>query len=121
MLRPRRTDRRPAPRRRAARAVRSRYLAQRSQFPTRGISVKGRYRPLWLGLLVFTIATLLRVLPAVRQDLWADELFSLAVATGHSLEHPAAAAVPALGDFAEPSGGVPAASFQRYLEHESPA
>jgi hypothetical protein len=83
--------------------------------------VKGRHRPLWLGLLVFAIAALVRVVPALRQDLWADELFSLAVATGHSLEHPATAAVPASGDFVEPARGVPASSFQRYLEHESPA
>ena len=37
-----------------------------------------------------------------RHCLWVDELFSLAIATGHSLEHPAAAAKPALGDFVEP-------------------
>ena len=30
-----------------------------------------------------------------RQGLWADELFSLAMATGHSLEHPADKADPA--------------------------
>ena len=71
-------------------------------------------------LLVIAVAALPRVFLAARQDLWADELFSLAVATGHSLEHPAASAVPALGDFVEPAGAVPPATFRQYLEHESP-
>jgi hypothetical protein len=71
-------------------------------------------------LLVIAIAVVLRVALACRQDLWADELFSVAVATGHSLEHPAGEAVPALGDFVEPSGAVSPARFRRYLEAESP-
>ena len=71
-------------------------------------------------LLVVAVAALLRLGLAARQDLWADELFSLAVATGHSLEHPAADAVPALGDFVEPALAVPAAAFRRYLELETP-
>jgi hypothetical protein len=76
----------------------------------------------WPGLLIVVMAALPRLASAVRQDLWADELFSLAVATGHSLEHPAAAAVPALGDFVEPPAAVPAAYFQQYLMHDvSPA
>jgi hypothetical protein len=72
-------------------------------------------------LLIAAIAALLRLGLAARQDLWADELFSLAMATGHSLEHPAAAAVPAQGDFVEPPGLVPPAILRRYLEHDSPA
>ncbi|HEX3273626.1 MAG TPA: glycosyltransferase family 39 protein [Gemmatimonadales bacterium] len=71
-------------------------------------------------LLVIAIAVVLRVALACRQDLWADELFSVAVATGHSLEHPAADAVPALGDFVEPAGAVTPAHFRRYLEAEAP-
>jgi mannosyltransferase len=71
-------------------------------------------------LLVIAVAALPRVFLAARQDLWADEVFSLAVATGHSLEHPAAAAAPALGDFVEPLTAVPPETFRRYLEHESP-
>jgi hypothetical protein len=67
-------------------------------------------------VLVVAIAALLRIVLAARQDLWADELFSLAVATGHSLEHPASDAVPARGDFVEPRGAVTPASFRRYLE-----
>jgi hypothetical protein len=71
-------------------------------------------------LLIVAIAVVLRVALAYRQDLWADELFSVAMATGHSLEHPAADAVPALGDFVEPGAAVPPAEFRRYLEAESP-
>ena len=49
-----------------------------------------------------------------------DEVFSLAIATGHSLEHPAAIADPALGDFVEPKGPVHAEEFKRYLVHDDP-
>ncbi|MGH7512014.1 MAG: glycosyltransferase family 39 protein [Gemmatimonadales bacterium] len=70
-------------------------------------------------LLVVAIAALLRFVLAGRQDLWADELFSLAVATGHSLEHPAAQAEPAAGDFVEPGGAVTPATFRYYLSPES--
>jgi hypothetical protein len=55
-----------------------------------------------------------------RQGLWADELFSLAMATGHSLEHPAAGADPARGDYVESPHSVPPSAYSRYLEHDSP-
>ena len=71
-------------------------------------------------LIVFSIALLLRIGLAAHQQLWADELFSLAMATGHSLEHPAKDADPALGDFVEPPRAEPAGAFRRYLAHESP-
>ena len=51
------------------------------------------------SLIVLIGAAMLAVIR--RQPLWADELFSLAMATGHSLEHPAEAASPAHGDFME--------------------
>jgi hypothetical protein len=82
--------------------------------------VKALRRPLGPVLLVIVLAALLRIVLAARQDLWADELFSLAVATGHSLEQPASDAVPALGDFVEPGLAVPPAVFRTYLEPESP-
>ena len=41
-----------------------------------------------------------------------DEVSSLAIATGHSLDHPAATADPALGRAAE--------EFTRYLAHDDP-
>ena len=56
----------------------------------------------WLLLAVLVIATLLPIYLAGRSGLRPDELFSLAMATGHSLEHPAAVANPSLGDFVEP-------------------
>jgi 4-amino-4-deoxy-L-arabinose transferase-like glycosyltransferase len=77
--------------------------------------------PSWLVPVVLALvqaAILLRVAAASRPGLWADEIFSLAIATGHSLEHPAAAAVPALGDFAEPRETQLPAVFRRYAEHE---
>lgn len=75
-----------------------------------------------LLLLLFCIAVALRIALALRPGLWADEIFSLAMATGHSLEHPAAAAVPALGDFVEPPQARTALDFRPYLQHDdSPA
>ena len=53
------------------------------------------------ALLLFGVAVVLRLVLAGERGLWADELFSLAMATGHSLEHPAAEADPARGDFVE--------------------
>jgi len=74
----------------------------------------------WGFFLLLIVATILQFALARRHSLWADEFFSLAMATGHSLEHRAADAQPQLGDFVEPQGPVPAAEFRRYLQHESP-
>ena len=63
----------------------------------------------------------LRIVLALRPGVWGDEIFSLAMATGHSLEHPAAEARPALGDFVEPPAATASSSFRRYAEHEDPA
>ena len=52
-------------------------------------------------LAVIALAAALRVALLDRQGLWSDEIFSLAIATGHSLEHPAAEADPAQGDYVE--------------------
>jgi hypothetical protein len=73
------------------------------------------------ALLLFGLATLLRVELASQQGLWADELFSLAMTTGHSLEHPAASADSAQGDFVEPPDAEPAGAYGRYLRHSVPA
>ena len=70
--------------------------------------------------LLFVIAALLRIDLALHPGLWADEIFSLAMATGHSLEHPANEANPALGDYAESKDPQPASIFRRYMEHDSP-
>jgi hypothetical protein len=73
------------------------------------------------ALLAVTVVALLVRLPLLeRQALWPDEVFSLAIATGHSLEHPASLAQPALGDFVEPAQPQEPARYRRYLEHQVP-
>ena len=79
-----------------------------------------RPTPNKLLLLVLGAAILVRVMLAVRPGLWGDEIFSLAMATGHSLEHPAAEAQPARGDFVEPRLPGPPGTFRRYAEHDIP-
>lgn len=73
------------------------------------------------AFLLFGAAMLVRLGTLDRQGLWADEIFSLAMATGHSLEHPAAAANPLLGDFVEHPQAMPASAYHHYLQHEIPA
>jgi hypothetical protein len=73
---------------------------------------------LFLTALAFSAA--LRVHAALRPGLWVDEVFSVAVATGHSLEHPPAVADPARGDYVEPVDGRPAAAWRDYLRHDAP-
>jgi 4-amino-4-deoxy-L-arabinose transferase-like glycosyltransferase len=82
------------------------------------MSLSGRYA--WALLAVFIAAAVVRVALLNRSGLWADEIFSLALATGHSLEHPASAARPELGDFVEPDHSVLPEEFRKYLRHETP-
>ena len=70
-----------------------------------------------LGLIL--AATALRIEAAARPGLWADEIFSLAMATGHSLEHPATDADASLGDYVEPREAQPPVVFRRYAEHSA--
>ena len=72
------------------------------------------------ALLLFGLAVLLRGLLARERGLWADELFSLAIATGHSLEHPAAQADSSKGDFVEWRAAASAQAYHRFLQHENP-
>jgi len=95
--------------------------------PESSISVPGSGRELmskrqefWVLLAVFAIAAALRIGLSGGIALWGDEIFSLATATGHSLEQPAAAARPELGDFVEPDHPLPARDFSRYVKHDSP-
>jgi hypothetical protein len=74
----------------------------------------------WAVAAVVVVALGMRLGLLERQGLWPDEIFSLAIATGHSLEHPAAQADAAFADFVEPGSAVPAAEFRRYLAHEQP-
>jgi hypothetical protein len=77
-------------------------------------------RELWTLFAVFLVAALLRLGLINRSGLWGDEIFSLAVATGHSLEQPAASSRPDLGDFVEPNHPVPPDEFRRYTKHDTP-
>ena len=88
--------------------------------PTPELSTIRSANQRWLLLAVLVIAALLSIYLAGRSGLRPDELFSLGLATGHSLEHPAAAANPSLGDFVEPDHAVPKEEFQHYLKHDSP-
>ena len=79
-----------------------------------------RHRTLWLVLAVGCVAAVLDVFVAGRGGLWMDEVFSLAMATGHSLDYPAYTTDRKPGDFVEPAHPVPAGEFRRYLEHDDP-
>lgn len=76
---------------------------------------------LLLLLALGAVALVIQALLFPRQSLWADETFSLAMATGHSLEHPAAAADPAQGDFVQGESARTAAEWRHYIEHETPS
>jgi 4-amino-4-deoxy-L-arabinose transferase-like glycosyltransferase len=70
--------------------------------------------------LILAAALVLRLALLGREGLWVDEVFSLAVATGHSIEQDPAVSRPDLGDFVEPGPAVPPAELRRYLRHDSP-
>ena len=69
---------------------------------------------------VFVSSAVLRVGLIERHGLWADEAFSLAIATGHSLEHPAAYAEPAQGDYVDAPQAYPPSFYGCYVEHGHP-
>ena len=77
-------------------------------------------RAAWLLAAALLACALVRLPLLARQGLWVDEVFSLAIATGHSLEHPAAEADPALGDFVEGASARPASAWRAYLQHDDP-
>lgn len=84
-----------------------------------GAGLSGR-SAVWLWLALVSVAAALRIALALHPGLWVDEIFSLAMATGHSLEHPADAADPARGDYVEPRDAQPPSVFSRYLQHDTP-
>lgn len=65
-------------------------------------------------LVLLGAGALARGVVAHRQGLWVDEYFSLAMATGHGLEHSAAEADPARGDFVERREAVDLDGYARY-------
>lgn len=69
---------------------------------------------------VVVLAAVLRIPLALRPGLWVDEVFSLAMATGHSVEHAAAVARPAAGDLVVSPDARPAAAYSVFAEHEQP-
>src|SRR5688572_2596003 len=69
---------------------------------------------------LFLVCVLVRLAFIDRHGLWADEVFSLAMATGHSLEHPADVADASSGDFVELPQAVAPAFYADYLEHRDP-
>jgi 4-amino-4-deoxy-L-arabinose transferase-like glycosyltransferase len=75
-------------------------------------------RVAWWLILVAALGLRLAVLD--REGLWVDEVFSLAMATGHSIEQDPAVSRPDLGDFVEPGPAVPPDQLRRYLRHDSP-
>ena len=75
---------------------------------------------LWLILAACLLTATLQIVLSTRQCLWADEIFSLATATGHSLEHSAADADPGQGDFVEAKGATKASVLQSYISHQTP-
>jgi hypothetical protein len=76
----------------------------------------------WLVLAVVILITAGIQLRLIKeQGLWVDEVFSVAVATGHSVEHAAAIARPELGDFTESASAVSTEEIRKYGEHEHPA
>src|SRR5688500_15788944 len=68
---------------------------------------------------LFVLAAVLRLALMDRQGLWVDEVFSLSMATGHSLEHPAASADPAQGDYLEQRERTTAAHYAAYARHDA--
>lgn len=71
------------------------------------------------GLLVLIVlASVVRLAVIDSQGLWADELFSVAIATGHSLEHPSEMTDPAQGDFYQGDSPRTASEWRRYLEYD---
>lgn len=70
--------------------------------------------------LIVAVALALRLAVLDREGLWVDEVFSLAVATGHSIEQDPRVSRPELGDFVEPGPAVPPSELRRYLRHDSP-
>lgn len=80
-------------------------------------------RRFWIWVLsAAAVALGLRVGLMHGQSIWVDEAFSLAMATGHSLEHPADVTDRQQGDFVQGATAQPPAVWRSYLEHdEQPA
>lgn len=69
-------------------------------------------------VLLLLLAVALRLPMAGWHGLWTDEVFSLSMATGHSVEHPPSSADPSSGDYVDPPVAVRPAELARYARHE---
>jgi SAM-dependent methyltransferase len=96
--------------------------AGRMRSTVRSEAAVGAPRPRRIGAWFLLAALLLTAAARAplleRQGLWVDEVFSLALATGHSLEQPAEQSDPALGDFVQGERARPAAEWRGYLQHD---
>src|SRR5215208_7953776 len=73
----------------------------------------------WVWLIVISVAAFaLRVNLSWRSGLWVDEVFSLAMATGHSVEQLPTHSHADLGDFVVPATPQPAAAFAAFAEQD---
>ena len=89
--------------------------------PARGRAARLSRRAAFIaGVVLFVAFAALRVPLLLSHGLWADELFSLAMATGHSLEHPADVADASSGDFVELPQAVTAEFYAQHLDHREP-
>jgi uncharacterized membrane protein len=64
------------------------------------------------------VAVVIRIALIPCQGLWADEIFSLAMATGHSIEQGVNESRPELGDYYENRQPRPASFFRTYLQND---
>ena len=71
------------------------------------------------GISIFILCAVLRLAVIDRQSLWTDEFFSLAMATGHSLEHAANQADALQGDYIESSGPIPSSQVSEVSQARS--
>ena len=73
----------------------------------------------WLTMFVLAIVALaLRLEVANRQGLHDDEMFSIAMATGHSLEQPATESDSTQGDFVQAREPVSPEYYRRFARHD---
>jgi uncharacterized membrane protein len=66
----------------------------------------------------FLIAATIRIALIPQQALWADEIFSLAMATGHSLKQPANQSRLELGDYFENPEPKSPSFYREYLQND---
>jgi hypothetical protein len=69
--------------------------------------------------IIALLAALIRLVVVPRQGLWTDEVFSIAIATAHSVEQPADQSRPSLGDYVESPEPQSPETYRAYLKNAS--